>query len=88
MPGTGMFGGAPGAYSNVLCLASTADEYERRVRSFLSEIGLEVQSFEDVEPLARGKVRVGVSDALSDLAGQLSDMAPVTFDTFRIYLSE
>ena len=92
VPGNAIFGSAPGAYSNALCLARSEDEYRFMVEVEFGKLGLEVMGFEDIEPLERrrGDRRLGddVPREVLELAGRLSDAAPVLYDTFYVYESE
>jgi hypothetical protein len=92
IPGNSIFDGAPGAYTNALSLAGDEVEYRRNVEDEFQKLGLEVQGFEDVEPLEerRGDGRDGsdVPKEILELASQLSEAKPVVYDTFYVYEQE
>ncbi len=91
-PGNAIFEGAPGAFSNVLCLGRDEAEYRRRVVQVFDGLGLEVAGIMDIERLD-GQLRDRrpdydlPEDEIRDLAGQLSETSPVTYDTFYVYES-
>ncbi len=88
VPGNTIFDGAPGAYSNALCLAGSEDEYRFMVEVELAKLGLEVLGFEDIEPLRERRRHADPDDEILDLVSQLSESMPLLYDTFYVYESE
>ncbi len=86
--GNSIFDGAPGAFSNVLCLARDEDEYQGMVEETFGELGFEVKAFEEIKPFEQRRRQLSPDDELLDLATQLSESSPLVYDTFYIYESE
>ncbi len=87
-PGNDIFDGAPGAFSHVLCLATNAVEYRRKVGEFFRGLSLEVMGYDGIEPLEQRQRYGSVSDEILDLAAHLSESSPVLYNTFYVYESE
>lgn len=83
-PGNSIFNGAPGAFSNALCLARNEVEYRCRVADTFGELGFEVKDLTDIEPLEKRLVDAEILE----LASQLSASSPVLYDAFYVYESE
>ena len=86
--GNAVFNGAPGAFSNVLCLARDEAEYRRMVAETLGSLGFEVKAFEDIEPFEQRRRHSPPDEEILDLAAQLSESSPLLYDAFYIYESE
>lgn len=87
-PGNAIFDGAPGAFSNVLCLARDETEFRSMVEEIFGGLGFKVREMMDIEPLEQ-RWRYGVADdEILALAGQLSESMPLVYDTFYVYESE
>ncbi len=87
-PGNSIFDGAPGAYSNVLCLARDEAEYRGMVEGTFGELGFEVNGFEGIEPFEHRREHLSPDDGILGLADQLSEVSPLVYDAFYVYESE
>ncbi len=83
-----ILGGAPGAYTNVVCLANDVPDYSRKVKHALGALGLEVIWEDRVEPLDHRLVNHDISDELRECVNNLSEECPVLFDAFYVFESE
>jgi len=88
VPGSDFFDGDPGAYCQVVGLASTALVFRVKVESVFAEIGLVVMEIEDLEPLEQRVMTGTISGELLTLADQLSASDPVLNDIFHVYSSD
>ncbi len=86
--GNSIFDGAPGAYSNVLCLTRDEAEYRRMVEGTFGEFGFEVKAFENIGPLEHRRGDLSPDDEILDLADRVSEVSPLVYDTFYVYESE
>ena len=87
-PGNAIFDGAPGAFSNVLCLVRDETEFRSMVEETFGGLGFKVREITDIEPLEQRR-RYGVADdEILHLANGLSDSSPLLYDTFYVYESE
>ena len=73
--------GAVGGYATVLALVRDEEEYRRRVEEFFSRMELNVEVFDDVEPLAARLAFQEVDDETLEQAGALSESSPVVYCT-------
>ncbi len=86
--GNSIFNGAPGAFSNALCLTGNEAEYRRRVARMFGEPGFEVQDLTDIEPLQKRLAAWEVDEEILELDSQLSVSSPVLYDAFYLYESK
>lgn len=88
-PGNTIFDGAPGAFTNALCLCIDKDHYCRLVEEMFPTMDLEVKEITDVETLedrrGRDRPRHDVDKEVIKLAESLSDTQPAVYDTFYVY---
>src|SRR3954447_22693661 len=67
--GNDIFDGAPGAFSNVLALASSVDDYMAITAAALLRSGLIAVGLDDLELLRERESGVQLSDEILDLRG-------------------
>jgi hypothetical protein len=85
--GNDIFDGAPGAYTNVLALASSVEDYMAVTAPALLRAGVVAVGVDDPEALRVRQSRAELSDdilALSERAAQ----GEVVWTTFHVFLSE
>ena len=82
--GNDIFEGAPGAYSNVLALASSVADYMAVTAAAFQRRGLTAVGVDNPEPLRERRSRVHLSDAIVQLGEQAATGA-VVWDTFHIF---
>ena len=85
--GNDIFDGAPGAYTNVLALASSVEDYMAVTAPALLRAGVVAVGVDDPEPLRVRQLRVELSEeflALADQAGR----GEVVWDTFHVFESQ
>ena len=87
-PDSNFFDGDPGAYCQVVGLASTALLFRVKVESMFAEAGLVVMEIEALEPLEQRVTTGTISGELLTLADQLSESNPVLNDIFHVYSSD
>jgi len=77
----------PGAYTNMLALATSHEEYAEKVTARCNDDQLEVIEIEDVEPLSQRMAEYEVTEEIVSLAGAALDGA-IVGDTFFVYLAD
>lgn len=85
--GNEIFDGAPGAYANVLALASSVDDYMAVTAPALLRQGLIAVGVDDPEPLRERKSRVRLSDEILSLE-ERARTGDVVWDTFYVFDAE
>src|SRR6185312_5446362 len=87
LEGNDSFEGAPGAYTNVLTLASDSEEYETKIAGALVRAGFALEEVGEPEPLRERMSRVDISDEIVELGGRAM-AGEVVWSTFHVFESE
>jgi hypothetical protein len=85
--GNDIFGGAPGAYANVLAVAASVDDYMAVTAPALLQEGLVAVGVDDPEPLRERRSRMQLSDEILDL-GERARRGDVVWDTFYVFKTD
>src|SRR5947209_9666801 len=85
--GNDIFDGAPGAYVNVLALASSVEDYMAVTAPLLLRAGVVAVGLDDPEPLRERQSRMKLSDDILAL-GERAARDGVVWDTFYVFTSE
>jgi hypothetical protein len=85
--GNDIFDGAPGAYTNVLALASSVEDYMAVTAPALLRAGVVAVGVDDPEPLRVRQSRATLGDDILAL-GEQAARGEVVWTTFHVFLSE
>lgn len=85
LPGSKLLGQAQGAYVNALAWATTVDDFKIQVDEALSELGLFVIEFEDVESFEERAGSRVLDDCLHALAVEVRQSKLPRFATFHTF---
>lgn len=85
--GSDIFDGAPGAYANVLAIASSVDDYMAVTAPALLRAGVIAVGVENPEPLRARHSRGELSDEMLGLAERARE-GHVVWDTFYVFEAE
>jgi hypothetical protein len=85
--GNEIFEGAPGAYTNVLALANSLDDYMALTAAALKRDRLVAIGVDDPEPLRERQSRIHVSDEMLQL-GEQASRGEVMWGTFHVFEEE
>lgn len=77
--------GRKGAYTHVLALATSLEQYQQRVSQSLHEHGLIAIEFSDVATIAEYASQDRVSEVMQQLANDVTANRLVRFDVFDTY---
>jgi hypothetical protein len=82
--GNDIFEGAPGAYSNVLALARSVEDYMTITAAALLRSGLVAVGVDDPEPLRERQSRVHLTDEIVQF-GEQARTGDVVRSTFHVF---
>jgi hypothetical protein len=82
--GNDIFGGAAGAYANVLCLASSVDDYMAVTAPVLLREGVVAVGVDEPEPLRERRSREQLSDEILALSERAAS-GEIVWDTFYVF---
>jgi hypothetical protein len=82
--GNDIFDGAPGAFANVLALASSVDDYMAVTATALLREGVVAVGVDDPEPLRERQSRKTLSDEFLALAERAAQ-GEIVWDTFHVF---
>ena len=85
--GNDVFDGAPGAYTNVLALASSVEDYMAVTAPALLRAGVVAVGVDDPEPLRVRQLRVELNDEFLAL-GEQAARGEVVWSTFHVFESD
>jgi hypothetical protein len=84
-PGNDTLGGAPGAFVNIVALATSEQSFIERVSACLEEYGFDPLDFTDVVLFEEWSQRNSAHQDIEELVALLSAQNPVQFDEFQAY---
>lgn len=83
--GSETLGDAVGAFVNALVLCESQDEFTELVARAVGELGLRVDSFEDVEPFRARLMRTSIAEELTSLARWVQETERPGFGVFHTF---
>ena len=87
-PGSNVLNGDPGAYCHVLCRANSEIVVRLKIKGEFAELGLMVESIEDLEPLEQRRATGTIGEELLALSNEISDERPVVYGDLYVYQTE